>query len=249
MTATSATAPTATYTRFELLRAVRSARFFVFSLVFPLVLYFLVAGANRHEHIDGVGFPLYYMTGMVAWGTMSAVIAGGARIAAERSIGWNRQLRVTPLSTRAYLQAKVLTGYGFAAVSIVLLYAAGLALGVRLPADRWLTMTVMILVGLVPFAALGILLGHTVTAEAMGPAMGGTTALLALLGGAWGPIATGGALRDLCELLPSYWLVQAGKVSLGNGLWPLEGWVVLGVWTLALVRLAVRAWQRDTERA
>jgi ABC-2 type transport system permease protein len=243
------TTATAAYTRFELLRAVRSARFFTFALVFPLVLYFLVAGANRHEHIDGVAFPLYYMTGMVAWGTMAAVIAGGARIAAERSIGWNRQLRVTPLSTRAYLQAKVLTGYGFAAVSIVLLYAAGISLGVRLPADRWVAMTVMILIGLVPFAALGILLGHVLTAESMGPAMGGITALFALLGGAWGPIATGGALRHLSELLPSYWLVQAGKVATGNGVWPLEAWVVVAVWTLALVQLAVRAWQRDTEQA
>ena len=53
----------------------------------------------------------------------------------------------------------------------------------------------------------------------------------------------------LAELLPSYWLVQAGKVATGNGLWPLEAWVVMAVWTLALVRLAVRAWQRDTERA
>ena len=34
---------------------------------------------------------------------MVAVIAGGARIAAERAVGWNRQLRLTPLSARSYL--------------------------------------------------------------------------------------------------------------------------------------------------
>ena len=38
------------YTRFELLRTFRNPRFFVFSLGFPLVLYFLIAAPNRHEH-------------------------------------------------------------------------------------------------------------------------------------------------------------------------------------------------------
>ena len=195
-----------TYVRFEIVRALRNVRFFVFSLVFPLVLFLLVAGPNRHQHIDGIGFPLYYMTGMAAWGTMTAVVAGGARIALERSIGWNRQLRVTPLSTRTYLVAKVLTGYLVALFSIVLLYAAGSLMGVRLSAGHWLLMTVMILVGLVPFAALGILLGHLLTPDAMGPAMGGLTSLLALLGGAWGPVASGGFIRNLSELCrPTGW--------------------------------------------
>jgi ABC-2 type transport system permease protein len=246
---TTPASATLTYTRYELLRGVRNARFFVFSLVFPLVLYFLVAGANRHQQLDGVSFPLYYMTGMAAWGTMAAVVAGGARIAAERALGWNRQLRVTPLSTWAYLQAKVVTGYTVALASIALLYAAGVSLGVHLPADRWVLMTAMLLVGLVPFAVLGILLGHLVTPESMGPAMGGTVSLFALLGGVWSPIASGGVLRVLSECLPSYWLVQAGKLSLGGGFWPAKAWAVLIVWTVVLGRLAVRAWQRDTERA
>jgi ABC-2 type transport system permease protein len=242
-------ASSATYLRYEIVRALRNYRFFAFSLAFPLTLFLLIAGPNRHEVIDKIPFPLYYMTGMAAWGTMTAVIAGGARIALERSLGWNRQLRVTPLSTRAYFQAKVLTGYLVAAFSIVLLYTAGLLLGVRLSAGHWVTMTVMILVGLVPFAALGVLLGHLLSPDSMGPAMGGITSLMALLGGAWGPVAAGGFVRDLTELLPSYWLVQAGKTALGGGLWPAKGWIVLAVWTLVLTRLAVRAFQRDTQRA
>ncbi|MCU1457750.1 MAG: transporter permease, partial [Actinomycetia bacterium] len=37
-----------TYTRFELLRTFRNVRFMLFSLLFPLVLFLLVAGPNRH---------------------------------------------------------------------------------------------------------------------------------------------------------------------------------------------------------
>jgi ABC-2 type transport system permease protein len=242
------TTSTATYTRYEILRMLRNVRFFVFSLVFPLVLYLLIVGPNRDVKIEHAPFALYYMTGLLAWGAMSAVIAGGARIALERSIGWNRQLRVTPLSTRAYLTAKVLTGYLLAGVSILTLYGAGLAMGVHLSASHWVTMTLMVLIGLVPFAALGILIGHLVGPDAMGPAMGGITAMFALLGGSWGPIATHGFLRTLTELLPSYWLVQAGKTSLGGGFWPLRAWIVLAVWTLVVTRLAMRAWERDTTR-
>src|SRR5262249_52676758 len=159
-----------------------------FSLVFPLVLFLLVAGPNKDQTLQGIPFPTYYMAGMVAWGTMVAVIAGGARIAAERSVGWHRQLRISPLPTRTYFETKLLTGYVVAAMSIVTLYVAGSALGVRLTAAHWVEMTVLVLVGLVPFAVLGILMGHLVTVESMGPALGGVSSLFALLGGAWGPL-------------------------------------------------------------
>ncbi len=37
----------AVYTRYELIRAFRNRRFFLFSLVFPLILYFVIAAPNR----------------------------------------------------------------------------------------------------------------------------------------------------------------------------------------------------------
>jgi ABC-2 type transport system permease protein len=242
-----------TYVRFEILRTFRNTRFFLISLVFPLVLYYLVAGANRDVQDfagTGVPFPVYYMIGMVSWGAMAAVIAGGARIAAERSVGWNRQLRLTPLKARTYLSSKLLSGYALALVSIGLLYGAGLSLGVRMAWDDWARMTALVLIGLVPFAALGILLGHVLTVDSMGPAIGGITALLALLGGAWGPIGgSSGVLHDVVQLIPSYWLVQAADSALSGGLWPLRGWVVMAVWTAVLARLAAWAYRRDTARA
>ena len=65
------------------------------------------------------------MVGLVAFGTMNAVLGSGARIASERQVGWNRQLRLTPLSTRTYFRVKVLTAYAMALVTIALVYAAG----------------------------------------------------------------------------------------------------------------------------
>jgi len=240
-----------TYVRYELVRTFRNRRFVVLSLGFPLVLYFLIAGPNRHVRNlgdSGLSAPLYFMVGLVAFGSMNAVLGAGARIANERSVGWNRQLRLTPLSPRTYFRTKVLTGYALAACTLALLYVAGATMGVHLAAGNWVKMTLQILVGLVPFAALAIWLGHTLNVDSVGPTVGGITALFSFLGGVWFPI-TNGVLRDLAEALPSYWLVQAAHIGLGGAGWGARGWLVDGVWTVALAALAVRAYRRDTGRA
>lgn len=238
------------YARYELLRTLRNRRLFIFSLGFPLLLYFAIAGPNRHEQdIGGTGIaaPLYCMVGLTAFGTMNAVLGCGARIAAERAVGWNRLLRVTPLSTRTYFRVKVLTAYCLAAVTIVLLYAAGISMGVHLQAANWLQMTGLILIGRAPFAAIGILLGHLLTTDSVGPAIGGTTAVFALLGGVWFPI-TSGVMHAIAEALPSYWLVQASHVGLGGSGWGATGCLIVAAWTVGAAGAARRAYARDTQR-
>ncbi|HVR04449.1 MAG TPA: ABC transporter permease [Solirubrobacteraceae bacterium] len=235
------------YTRYELLRTFRNRRYLILSLGFPVVLYFTVAGGNRHAHLDGLAFPLYYMIAMASFGTMGAMISSGARISAERAVGWNRQLRISPLSTRAYFRTKVLTAYLTALLSLIVLYVCGASLGVNLAAGDWLKMTGLILVGLIPFAALGILVGHLLTPDSIGPAMGGGVSLLALLGGVFFPLGSG-TLHEIAQYIPSYWLVQAAHAGIGGHPWGTQAWAVLIVWTLALSWLARRAYRNDTGR-
>jgi ABC-2 type transport system permease protein len=239
-----------TYVKYELLRTFRNRRFVIFSFGFPLILYFLIAAPNRHEHSlggTGIDAPLYFMVSLSAFGCMNGVVSAGARIAAERSAGWTRQLRLTPLSTRLYFRTKVLTGYVMALVTLALLDIAGTTLGVQLSAGRWFHMTEFILIGLVPFAVLGILLGHLINVDSIGPSIGGITALFSFLGGVWFPI-TSGALHDIAQALPSYWLVQAAHIAIGGQGWGSRGWIVDGIWTAVLVFLAVRVYRRDTGR-
>ncbi len=239
------------YTRFELLRTLRNRRFFLLSLGFPLVLYYLIAGPNRNVHDfngSGIPAPLYYMVGLASFGTMSAMLSAGARIASERAVGWNRQLRISPLKPRAYFRVKVLTAYMMAAISLVALYVAGTTLGVSLTAGEWLKMTGLIFVGLIPLAALGIMIGHMLTPDSIGPAVGGGISLLAFLGGTWFPISHHGFLHDIAQFLPSYWIVQASHVALGGHPWSAMGWAVIAAWTVVLSLLAARAYRRDTGR-
>jgi ABC-2 type transport system permease protein len=239
------------YTRFEFVRMFRNPRFLIFSIGFPLILFFAIAAPNRNVRSfngSGISFPLYYMVGLAAFGTMAGMIATGARIANERTTGWTRQLRITPLSTRAYFRAKILTAYVTALLTIALLYLAGVSLGVSMPARDWLEMTGLILIALLPFAALGIFLGHLVTTDSMGPAIGGGTSLFAFLGGTWFPLGSHGFLHDLGQLLPSYWLVQAAHLAVGGHPWHAMAWAVIAVWTAVLSVGAAFAYRRDTKR-
>jgi ABC-2 type transport system permease protein len=238
------------YTRFEFVRTLRNGRLLLFSLGFPVLLYIVIAVPNRNEHDlagSGISVPLYYMVGLVGFGAMMALISTGARIASERTNGWTRQLRVTPLTALAYLRAKVLTGYAMALLTIGVLYASAIVLGVRLPVERWVEMTALILIGLLPFAALGILLGHLLTADTIGAAAGGVASLLALISGNWYPLGDG-PLADVAQFLPSYWLVQASHVALGGAAWSATGWIVITGWTVLLAGLARAAYRRDTKR-
>jgi ABC-2 type transport system permease protein len=239
----------ATYLRYELLRTLRNRRFFIFTLAFPLVFFYLIASPNRHQDLGGIPFATYYLAGMASFGTMMAMISAGGRIASERQAGWNRQLRLTPLTPRQYFRAKVATGYMMALITLVLLLVAGVTLGVHLQAGRVANMALLVAVGLIPFAALGIFVGHMFTPDSIGPVLGGGVSILAFLGGAWGPVGGDhGFMHAVSQGTPTYWLVQAGHALVGEKAWSGTGWLVVGVWTVVLAVLAARAYQRDTKR-
>jgi ABC-2 type transport system permease protein len=239
-----------TYVRYEVLQLFRNWRFLLFSVAYPLVIFWAVGLPNKHHTFDGIGFPLYFMAGMAVVGGMIAVISTGARIGLERTSGWTRQLRITPLKPSAYFAAKVICGYLGAIITIALVCLSGVALGVRLPAEDWAKLVGLLLVGLAPLAALGVALGHLVGGDAMAPVVGGTVTALALLGGSYGfLLAKSGVLFGIMRALPSYWLVQASKVASGGAAWPALAWIVIAGWAVVMVPLAVAVYRRDASRA
>jgi ABC-2 type transport system permease protein len=239
----------ATYIRMEILRTFRNRRFFIFSLVFPLVFFYLIAGANRTGTLGGISFAAYYLAGMTSFGTMAAMLANGGRIAGERSVGWNRQLRMTPLNATSYFGAKLIASYLMAGLTLLLLLVGGLTLGVHEQLLGVLKMAGYIAVGLIPFAAFGVLIGHKFTTDAIGPILGGGTSILAFVGGAWGPFGgDSGFMHDLSQATPTYWLVQAGHTLIGGAGWTSRGWLTIAIWSAVLGRLAMMAYATDTKR-
>ena len=64
-------------------------------------------------------------------------------------------------------------------------------------------MTALILIGLLPFAALGILLGHLLTVDSVGPAMGGVDRAARAPRRHLVPARPDSTLHDIAQFLPS----------------------------------------------
>jgi ABC-2 type transport system permease protein len=239
-----------TYLKYELLRTLRNRMGFVFSLAFPVVMFLVIALSQEQtaftRRSGGIPPATYYMIGLLGFGGIGAVLSGGGRISVDRALGWNRQLLLTPLKPWVYLASKVMTGYLVAGMTLIVMYAAGIAAGARAPVDRWIEMTALVLIGLIPFAAMGIWLGHVTNGDAVGPFMGGSMTLFGMMGGAWFPLV--GWMRMVGQYLPSYWITSAGRVAVGGEGWPVKGWLVVGCWSAVLGVLAARAYQADTKR-
>jgi len=237
-----------THLRYDILRMYRVPTTVGLTIALPLVVYYAVTPGSRHAHPEGIPFPLYFMTGMAAYGAMWAAVFPGAHVARDRASGWTRHTRTHAVAGRHLLR---LQGAHFLPGGDthprVARPGRRIARG-RLDATRWLEMAGLLLIGLAPFAVLGITVGHLLTVEAMMPAVAGPVVLFALLGGAFGRLFTGGVGLTIVKLLPSYWLVQAGKSASGGGDWPAEGWAVVAGWTIVLVPLAVLVYRRDTSR-
>src|SRR5262249_15616346 len=140
-----------THIRYELARSFRNRVSFVFSFALPLAVFYAVASSQRDASMDGIPFPAYYMSGMAAYGALFAAFSPAGRIAIDRARGWARQVRITPLPARSYVVSKALTAYALALPTLLALDLAGLTLGVSMSLSQWLTMTGLVLVGLLPF--------------------------------------------------------------------------------------------------
>src|SRR5215468_6849449 len=114
-----------THLRYEIVRTFRNRSFFAVTLGLPLVLFYAVASGQRHATFNGTSFPLYFMTAMAAYGAMYATVGPGARIMRDRTSGWLRQLRTTPLRPRTDVTAKVASAYMLTLPALVLLFLAG----------------------------------------------------------------------------------------------------------------------------
>jgi ABC-2 type transport system permease protein len=128
-----------TYLRLEIRRALRNRRFIVVSLLMPAMLLLIFGSTADGATENGVGVAAYVMVSMAIFGAMSAAIATGGTIAVERGIGWNRQLRLTPLRPGRYVLSKAAVALLLALPPLVLTYLVGaFAVGVDLPAQTWL---------------------------------------------------------------------------------------------------------------
>lgn len=240
-----------TYLRTEIVRLVRNRRVLIFSVLLPAILLLIFGGLNKGSSLNGANVAAYVMVSMGVFGSMSAAIGSGGSIALERGIGWNRQLRLTPLTPRSYVLTKVVLALIVALPPLLITYVVGaLALGVRLSASTWVLIAVGSWLGSLPFAALGLIVGYIAKPDSVQQVSSLVLLLLAAFGGIWVPVEQMPSLMHrIAEWTPSYWVGQVARGPLFHSSLDGHAVAILLAWTAGLGLVALRRFRADTARA
>ncbi|MDX3691176.1 ABC transporter permease [Streptomyces europaeiscabiei] len=241
--------------KLELTRALRNRKSLFFSVLYPALLFLLIAGsASSTEKLGDTGLtlPTYMMVSMASFGALTAVLMGNSeRIAKEREDGWVRQLRLTTLPGRGYVLAKTASAAVVSLPSIVIVFVvAALAKDVRLDAWHWLALTGGIWAGSLVFAALGVALGYLATGDAVRPITMIVYFGLSMLGGLWMPTTTFPAwLQDIAQWVPTHAYASLGQAIEQSQAPHTKDLVILAVSFALFTGGAAWLYRKDTLKA
>src|SRR6476660_5278296 len=170
----------------EIRRMLRNRRTVMFIVVFPILFFFMFRAGGHGA--DAARIQSYVLISMAVYGAMVGTTAGGAAVAVERSLGWSRQLRLTPLRPGAYVAMKVLTAMTLGLIAIVAEFAVGAMSGVHLAPHVWLLSGLAGWLGSFVFAAFGLFMGFLLPSENVMQFVGPILAVLAMFGGLFIPL-------------------------------------------------------------
>jgi ABC-2 type transport system permease protein len=148
--------------RFESLRMLRSPGFVIPFLLLPVPVYLffgVLLAAPAIAKNPGIGN--YLFSGFSAFAIIGPALFGvGCSLALERDAGFLRLKRALPAAGGAYLAAKMAVAVIFAALAMGSMLLAALVAGsVSLSAGQLAIIAGVMIVGALPFAAIGLFIG------------------------------------------------------------------------------------------
>ena len=241
--------------KYEFLRLLR-ARSFSFSVIgFPVVFYlFFGIIMNRGEHIGSISVAKYVLASYAVFGMVGAALFGiGVGLAGELAAGWLDLKRASPMPPLAYVLAKCSSAMFFGILIVSLLAVMGITLGhVSLSATEYARMIGLTVVGVIPFACMGMALALLVPFNSA-PGFANMIYLpMSFCGGLWVPIMMlPHVMQKFALLLPTYHLSQLvlgafGYASAGN---TSSHWMGLLGFTLTMLGIAWIAFRRFEENS
>jgi ABC-2 type transport system permease protein len=211
--AASRTAMTATLriflleARSEFLRLLRAPGFCVPTIAFPLMFY-LLFGVLLAGHGQSARRAL---AAFLVIGTMApGLFALGITLAVDRERGLLQLKRALPMPAGTYLAAKMAMSMAFAAIVATLLMLTGaFAGGVVLSLSQWSLLLALAVVAVLPFCAIGLLVGGWVKASAAPAVLNLIYLPMSLLSGLWVPLAyLPHGIGQIAPLWPAWHLAQ-----------------------------------------
>ncbi|MER8047153.1 ABC transporter permease [Streptomyces sp. NPDC094032] len=232
------------YVRLEIRRTLRDAGFAISSIAMPVMMYLLftnIGGSNTAEVKTAA------MIGMAAYGALGAALSLGTGVAEDKSSGWLRQLRITPMPPRQVVTGRALTGtvVVLPAIAAVLL-AGALVNGVRLGAWQWAAVALALWAGSLPFTLLGLGNGYRLSAQTTGVVNIACNLGLSVVGGLWFPVDLFPQwLRTLSSYTPTNRFAELGR-DLTEGAMPgTAALVILVAWAVLFGAYATVSYRRS----
>ncbi|MFL5616776.1 MAG: ABC transporter permease [Gemmatimonadaceae bacterium] len=232
----------------EIRRMLRNRRTVMFIVVFPSLFFFMFRTSGGGRGTNAGIIQAYVLISMAVYGAMVGTTAGGAAVAVERSLGWSRQLRLTPLRPAAYIAMKVLTAMVLGLVAVISAFAVGALSGVRMAPNVWLLAGLAAWGSSLVFAAFGLFMGFLLPSENVMQFVGPMLAILAMGGGLFVPLQNLPPLmRRIATLSPAYGVGVISRAPLIGGLSAAAISSVV-VWTAIFGVGAMLLFRRDTAR-
>jgi ABC-2 type transport system permease protein len=231
------------HARLETLELGRYPSFVVPTLLFPAMFFllFVVPGVSD-ANADA------FMASYVAFAFLGvAFFQFGVGIAAERASSWALFLRTLPASVFTHLAGRVVSALVFSIASGAIVVAVATSLtSARLDGLEWLALAGSLLLGVIPFALLGIAIGYLVRPKGALPVANVLYLALAYAGGLWtGAARLPDAIAGMSNALPTRQWADI-VIAAATGRAPTPGSVLgLVAWTAVFGIAAVWAFRRD----
>lgn len=243
------------YLALDIRRQLTNVRALVFTFVLPvamLLVFGLAYGSGGAvDHVTHLPWLVITTVQMAGYGALTAGLSQAMTIVNERSLGWNRQLRITSLSGIEYLASKVLAALVVAAVSILITFTVSVTvLHTTLAPVGWLLAFAGLCVGVIPFALIAVLIGLYARSDFTQPLFTVVLFGMAILGGLWIPLQVLPVwASNIAQIVPAYWLERLGLMGASTSGDMLHPALVLGAWTVLLGAIVVWRYRRDAARA
>lgn len=242
------------YIGLESARQLKNVRGMIFTFAIPLVMLLIFGSAYGSGGVidKTTGLPWVVVTTvqMAGYGGMMAALGQANNIVTERSIGWNRQLRITPLSGTGYLVSKIVSALAVSLVTIVLLFTvAVMMLDATLPLGGWALAAAGLWIGVIPFALIAVLIGQFAKPQTAQPLFMLVFFGMAIVGGQWVPLQImPDWVSTIAQAVPSYWLNRLGQMGASVSGDMVEPLLVLFGWSVALGAFIIWRYRRDAAR-
>ncbi|WP_406860630.1 ABC transporter permease [Streptomyces solicamelliae] len=233
----------ASYVMLEVRRTLRDTGFAIGSVAVPVLMYLLFTNLGD----DAGDWKTASMVGMAAYGALNAALSVGGGVAEDKSVGWLRQLRITPMTPRQVVVGRALTGSVVVLPAIAAVLAAGaLVNGVRMDAWQWPAVAVVLWLGSLPFTLLGLGNGYRLTPQTTGVMNVACTMGLAIVGGLWFPAQLfPDWLRTVSGLTPTNRFAEVGRAVTEGTAPGFAAMAVITVWALLFGSYAAFSYRRS----